>query len=65
LLILGERHCTAVLRAYVDHYNRRRPHRSLAHSPPVPPPEPTDLTMHRIEHRKVLGGIINEYHRAA
>ncbi|MGW4963571.1 integrase core domain-containing protein [Nonomuraea sp. NPDC004186] len=65
LLILGERHCRAVLRAYVDHYNRKRPHRSLDHFPPDAPPEPADLTKHRIERHKILGGIINEYHRAA
>jgi putative transposase len=65
LLILGERHCTAALRAYIDHYNQKRPHRSLEHCPPVPPPEPVNLTKHRIARREVLGGVINEYHRAA
>jgi hypothetical protein len=30
LLILGPRHLDRVLRLYVQHYNRRRPHRGLA-----------------------------------
>ncbi|WP_347608389.1 hypothetical protein [Acrocarpospora sp. B8E8] len=54
-----------MLRVYVDHYNRKRPHRSLDHCPPDPPPEPADLTKHRINRHKILGGIINEYYRAA
>ena len=29
LLILNRRHLEAVLRVYVDHYNRERPHRAL------------------------------------
>jgi putative transposase len=65
ILVLGQRHCRTVLRAYVDHYNRHRPHRSLGHSPPIPPSQPTDATRGRIERRKLLGGIINEYSRAA
>ncbi|MBO3752829.1 integrase core domain-containing protein [Streptosporangiaceae bacterium NEAU-GS5] len=65
LLILGERHCRAVLRAYVDHYNRGRPHRSLDYSPPTPANGLVDLTKHRIERRPILGGIINESCRAA
>ncbi|GAA0378605.1 hypothetical protein Acor_69530 [Acrocarpospora corrugata] len=65
MLILGERHCAAVPRVYVDHYNRKRPHRSLDQFPPDPPPEPADLTKHRIQRHKILGGIINEYHHAA
>ncbi|SEG62657.1 Homeodomain-like domain-containing protein [Nonomuraea solani] len=65
LLIQGKRHCRAALRAYVDHYNRKRPHRFLDHFPPDPPSEPADLAKHRIERHKILGSIINEYHRAA
>lgn len=34
LLIVGRRHLEAVLRVYIDHYNGRRPHRSLALEPP-------------------------------
>ena len=34
LLIFGERHLQAVLREYVEHYNRERPHLALDLRPP-------------------------------
>jgi len=34
LLILNRRHLEHVLRVYVDHYNRERPHRALGLQPP-------------------------------
>jgi putative transposase len=37
LLIVGRRHLEQVLRAYLAHYNRERPHRSLALATPQPP----------------------------
>jgi putative transposase len=36
LLIAGRRQLVRILRRYVEHYNQRRPHRSLAHTAPVP-----------------------------
>jgi transposase InsO family protein len=36
LLILGRRHLARVLREYVDHYNRERPHRALELRTPSP-----------------------------
>ena len=36
LLILGPRQFDRILRVYVDHYNRERPHRALARCPPAP-----------------------------
>jgi len=65
LLITGRRHLTVVLDAYVDHYNRHRPHQSLKQQPPLPRPvvpAAADSTVHR---RRILGGLINEYERAA
>jgi putative transposase len=35
LLIVGRHHLVGVLRLSVEHYNQRRPHRSLAHTTPV------------------------------
>ena len=65
MLIYGERHLGSVLGEYVGHYNRHRPHQSRQQRPPdqdqpavVPPDAP-------IRRRKVLGGVINEYYRAA
>jgi transposase InsO family protein len=65
ILVFGARHCRVVLHAYVDHHNQHRPHRSLGHSPPMPLPQPTGATKGRIARGQILGGIINEYSRAA
>src|SRR6266566_9109859 len=38
LLILGPRQLDRVLRVFVEHYNRERPHRALGRCPPGSPP---------------------------
>jgi putative transposase len=63
LLILGRRHLEHVLAEYVEHYNQHRPHRALRQGSPqlhvsVPVGD-------RVERRRVLGGLINEYRTAA
>jgi hypothetical protein len=65
MLIIGERHLAAILADYTDHYNRHRPHRSLGHRPPNPPPTIVDLNAARVQRRSILGGLINEYSQAA
>jgi putative transposase len=67
MLIFSERHLWTVLTAYVSHYNRHRPHRSLRQRPPDPRPNPTviDLAHARVARRKILGGLINEYSQVA
>ena len=69
MLITGPRHLRAVLDEYAAHYNRHRPHRARNLGPPDSGDNPTapasDLTMARIQRRRVLGGLINEYQRAA
>ncbi len=65
MLIYGESHLRAVLRTYAGHYNGHRPHRSRQQRPPdhdEPVVVPLDAPVQR---RKMLGGMINEYHRAA
>jgi hypothetical protein len=65
MVIYGEAHLRAVLRAYAGHYSAHRPHRSRQQRPPdhgEPVVVPLDAPVQR---RKVLGGVINEYHRAA
>ena len=65
MLIFGERHLRLVLAEYEAHYNGRRPHRSRQLCPPRPDHPVADLSRKRIQRPPVLGGLINEYERAA
>jgi putative transposase len=65
MLILGERHLRGVLTEYARHYNGHRPHQALQQAPPLRRPGPTVDFDARIERRQVLGGLVNEYRRAA
>ena len=65
MLIFGERHLRTILAEYEAHYNGRRPHRSRELRPPRPDHPAADLSKERIRRRLVLGGLINEYERAA
>ena len=65
MLIYGESHLRMVLRADAGHDNVHRPHRSRQQRPPDHDDSaviPLDAPVAR---RKVRGGVINEYHRAA
>ena len=65
MLIYDERHLRSVLGEYAGHYNGHRPHQSRQQRPPDHSGQvsaPLDLPVQR---RKVLGGVINEYYRAA
>ncbi len=65
MLIFGQRHLRTILAQYEVHYNGRRPHRSRQLRPPRPGHPAADLSQERIQRRPVLGGLINEYERAA
>jgi putative transposase len=65
MLIFGQRHLRTILAQYAAHYNGRRPHRSLLLYPPRPDHPVADLSQERIKRWPVLGGLINEYERAA
>jgi putative transposase len=65
MLIFNQRHVRVVLANYIRHYNGRRPHRARDHRPPQPTHPMADLSQKRITRRPILGGLINEYERAA
>jgi transposase InsO family protein len=65
LLLLNRRHLEHVLRVFVDHYNRQRPHRALDLRPPQPDEEPERSLSAATHRRDRLGGLIHEYYRAA
>ncbi len=70
VLILGESHLRAVLTDSQVHYNTARPHQGIAQRVPDGRHDgghltATDLDRGRILRRPVLGGLINEYARAA
>jgi putative transposase len=65
MLIFGERHLRTILAQYEAHYNGRRPYRSRQLSPPRPDQPVADLSRKQVQRRPVLGGLINEYERAA
>jgi len=65
MLIFGERHLRSVMAEYARHYNGRRPHRALQLRPARPDHPIADLSRERVKRRPVLGGLLNEYERAA
>ena len=68
LLIARRRQLERVLRVYVDHYNRHRPHRALELPAPIPGCRPRLASSQppvQIHRRDRLGGLIHEYARAA
>jgi putative transposase len=65
LLIVNERHLRGVLTDWQEHYNEHRPHQGRRQQAPSDQPDRVvDLAV-PIRRRPVLGGLINEYHRAA
>ncbi|MFF1588240.1 integrase core domain-containing protein [Streptomyces sp. NPDC058286] len=65
MLIFSQRHLRAVLDEYAKHYNGCRPHRGQQLHPPRPDHPIASPTHERIKRRQRLGGLINEYERAA
>ncbi len=66
-LVRGRRHLERVLRAYVLHYNRGRPHREIGLATPAGPAAAPSAPIlgYRLLSRDILGGLIREYDAAA
>ena len=64
ILVFREHHLKRILREYVRHYNRERPHRGLSLETPEPQ-RALKLTEGEVVRVAKLGGLINEYHRIA
>jgi hypothetical protein len=68
LRLVGQAHLQQVLRVYVEHYNRHRPHRALGLEAPDRSSgvagigEGQSGMVHR---RDLLGGLLHQYRRAA
>jgi putative transposase len=65
LLIRNRRHLQHVLRVFIDHYNSQRPHRALDLQPPEPISADERSLSGEVHRRDRLGGLIQEYYRAA
>jgi putative transposase len=66
ILIINRRHLTAVLNAYVAHFNHHRPHRALGQAAPLRSlPPPASRSQLHLRRRDLLGGLIHEYAQVA
>ena len=65
MLIYGEGHLRTVLGTYAGHYNGHRPHQSRHQRPPGCDEPVVVPFAASVKRRTVLGGVINQYHRAA
>lgn len=63
VLVLNEAHLRRIIQTYIEFYNSRRPHQSLDQQSTIPYPESDNSGA--VIKKQLLGGIINDYYRAA
>jgi hypothetical protein len=64
-LVYNERHAHRVMTDYVRHFNQHRAHQSLKQNPPLHDRCAVIDRSAPIRRRRVFGGVIYEYRRAA
>ena len=64
IIPIGEHHLIHAIDAYVDHYNRDRPHQGLDNKLLTPRSTP-GCSRHKVVCDEQLGGLIRSYRRAA
>ena len=62
ILVLNQRHLERVLAAWLEHYNRARPHRALGLQTPIARSDPV-FTSGPVTCHDRLGGLLGEYSR--
>jgi transposase InsO family protein len=66
ILVINQRHATAVLDEHQHHYNSHRPHRALGQAAPLRPLlQPTTGETNTVQRHDRLGGLLHEYQHVA
>ena len=65
ILVVNHAHLRHVLDEYLIHYNDHRPHRTLGQRPPNHRGSVAPSVEGSVRRTETLGGLVNEYHRAA